>query len=79
MISLFEQVRKIVSECLNINLGEIKPESLFIADLGADSLALIDLITILEEKFAIEIPDEDAAKLQKINDVIKYIEQRVQT
>ena len=76
MISSFEQVSKIVSEHLNLNPDKIKPESSFMDDLGADSLDMVELLMVLEENFAIEIPDADAEKLQKLSDVIKYIEHK---
>ena len=76
-MKLFEQIKSAVSEQLGIKPEEIKAESSFIDDLGVDSLDLVELVMTLEEKFSIEIPDEDAEKLQKINDVTKYIEEKL--
>ena len=76
-MKLFEQIKLVVSEQLGIKTEEIKEESSFKDDLGADSLDLVELVMTLEEKFSIEIPDEDAEKLQKISDVIKYIEKKL--
>ena len=75
-MELFERIKSVVSEQLDVKPEEIKPESLFIDDLGADSLDLIELVMALEENFAIEIPDGDAEKLQRIKDVIKYLEKK---
>jgi len=55
---------------------EVKSESSFVDDLGADSLDTVELVMALEEKFNIEIPDEDAEKMQKIDDVVRYIESK---
>jgi len=76
-MKLFEQMKSVVSEQLGIKTEEIKEESSFKNDLGADSLDLVELVMTLEEKFSIEIPDEDAEKLQKISDVVKYIEKKL--
>jgi len=76
-MKLFEQIKSVVSEQLGIKTEEIKEESSFKNDLGADSLDLVELVMTLEEKFSIEIPDEDAEKLQKISDVVKYIEKKL--
>ena len=76
-MSLFEEVREAVSEQLKVASEEIKPDSLFIDDLGADSLDTVGLVMALEEKYAIEIPDEDAEKILAISDVVKYIESKI--
>ena len=74
-MSDFEQrVRKIVAEQLGVNEAEIKNESSFVDDLGADSLDTVELIMALEEEFSVEIPDEDAEKMTKVGDAIKYVE-----
>jgi len=75
-LSLFEKVREAVSEQLKVAPGEIKPDSLFIDDLGADSLDTVELVMALEDKFGIEISDEDAEKMVRVNDLIKYIESK---
>ena len=76
-MSLFEEVREAVSEQLKVASEEIKPDSLFTDDLGADSLDTVELVMALEEKYAIEIPDEDAEKILAISDVVKYIESKI--
>ena len=75
-MALFYEVRKIVSGVLCVKEPEIKPESKLIDDLGADSVDLAELIFILEEKFDIEISDEDAKIILTVGDAVKTIEER---
>ena len=71
----FEQrVRKIIAEQLGVNEAEIKNESSFVDDLGADSLDTVELVMAFEEEFGIEIPDEDAEKITRVKEAIEYIE-----
>ncbi|MCB1146638.1 MAG: acyl carrier protein [Leptospiraceae bacterium] len=72
---VMEKVKKIIAEQLGVDESEINPESHFIDDLGADSLDTVELVMALEEEFGIEIPDEDAEKIQTVGDVQKYIEE----
>ncbi len=74
-MALIEEVKEVVAEQLNVNADDIKEESKFVEDLGADSLDVVELIMELEEKFDIEIPDSDAEKIATVGDVIKYIEE----
>jgi acyl carrier protein len=69
------KVKKIIAEQLGVDESEITNESHFIDDLGADSLDTVELVMALEEEFGIEIPDEDAEKIQTVGDVQKYIEE----
>ena len=71
-----EQVKEIIVEQLSVNAEEVVPEASFVDDLGADSLDLVELIMVMEEKFGQEIPDDDAAKLQTVQDAIAYIKER---
>ena len=71
------EMKQVVAEQLGVKIEEIKPEASFTDDLGADSLDAVELIMALEEKFGIEIPDEDAEKLKTVNDAIRYIEEKV--
>jgi acyl carrier protein len=71
-----EKVKSIIAEQLGVKIEEVKPEASFIDDLGADSLDTVELIMALEEEFNIEIPDEDAEKMTKVGDAIKYIESK---
>jgi acyl carrier protein len=78
--AVFERVRKIIAEQLGVDEAEIKPETSFIEDLNADSLDLVELIMSLEEEFSkegktIEISDEDAEKIQTVQDAVKYIQE----
>ncbi|EEU7880389.1 acyl carrier protein, partial [Campylobacter coli] len=70
----FDDVKAVVVEQLSIDADAVKMESKIIEDLGADSLDVVELIMALEEKFEVEIPDSDAEKLIKIEDVVNYIE-----
>ena len=71
-----EQVKEIIVEQLSVNAEEVVPEASFVDDLGADSLDLVELIMVMEEKFGQEIPDDDAAKLQTVQDAISYINEQ---
>ena len=71
-----EQVKAIVAEKLGVNVDQIKPESSFIDDLGADSLDTVELVMAFEEKFNIEIPDEDAEKMKTVADAINYLKSK---
>jgi len=73
-MALFDDVKEVVVEQLNVNPNEVKEESKFVEDLGADSLDVVELVMALEEKFDIEIPDEDAEKIATVTDAIKFIE-----
>jgi len=73
-MALFDEVKEVVVEQLNVNPDEVKEESKFVEDLGADSLDVVELVMALEEKFDIEIPDEDAEKIATVTDAIKFIE-----
>ncbi len=73
-MALFDDVKEVVVEQLNVNPDEVKEESKFVEDLGADSLDVVELVMALEEKFDIEIPDEDAEKITTVSDAIKFIE-----
>ncbi|HIP42001.1 MAG TPA: acyl carrier protein [Campylobacterales bacterium] len=73
-MALFDDVKDVVVEQLNISPDEVKEDSKFVEDLGADSLDVVELVMALEEKFDIEIPDEDAEKIANVSDAIKFIE-----
>jgi len=76
-MSVDEKVKDIISEQLGVKKEEIKPESSFIDDLGADSLDTVEVVMALEEEFGIEIPDEDAEKITTVGDAVKYIEEKL--
>lgn len=67
------RVKSIIVEQLGVNMEEVTPTASFIEDLGADSLDIVELIMALEEEFDLEIPDEDAEKIQTVDDVTKYV------
>ncbi|RPF66134.1 acyl carrier protein [Helicobacter pylori] len=73
-MSLFEDIQAVIVEQLNVDATQVTPEAEFVKDLGADSLDVVELIMALEEKFNIEIPDEQAEKIVNVGDVVKYIE-----
>ena len=73
MSNIEQQVKKIVAEQLGVNEAEVKSESSFQDDLGADSLDTVELVMALEEAFGCEIPDEDAEKITTVQLAIDYI------
>ena len=74
--AIFEKVRSIVAEQLSVDAAEVKPESNFQNDLGADSLDTVELVMALEEAFDIEIPDEAAEGITTVGDAVKYIQDK---
>ena len=72
-MSVEEKVKAIIVDQLGVAAEEVKPESSFVEDLGADSLDLTELIMVMEEEFGIEIDDEEAQKLIKVKDATDYI------
>jgi acyl carrier protein len=68
-----QRLKEIIAEQLGISEEEIVPEASFVDDLGADSLDLVELIMALEEEFDMEISDEEAEKIQTVQDAINYI------
>ena len=71
-----ERVSEIIAEQLGVSKEEVVPEASFIDDLGADSLDIVELVMAMEEEFDIEIPDDDAEKIQTIGDAIAYVRER---
>ena len=69
-----QRVKDIIVEQLGVKPDQVTPAAKFIEDLGADSLDTVELVMALEEEFGIEVPDEQAEKLQSVGDVIKYVE-----
>ena len=70
----FEKVKLVVVEQLSVDGNEVTPTASFQADLGADSLDTVELVMAFEEKFGIEIPDEEAEKIVTVQDAVNYIE-----
>ncbi|MGD1699810.1 acyl carrier protein [Dapis sp. BLCC M229] len=73
---IFTKVQKIVSNQLEKDLEEVKPESNFANDLGADSLDTVELVMALEEEFDVEIPDEQAEQIATVQAAVDYIEKQ---
>ncbi len=73
MSDIEQRVKKIVAEQLGVNETEVKNESSFVNDLGADSLDTVELVMALEEEFGCEIPDEDAEKITSVQEAIDYV------
>ena len=71
-----EKIIDIIVEKLGVERSEVTPEAVFVDDLGADSLDLVELIMAMEEEFGMEIADEDAEKLRTVQDVISFISTR---
>ena len=71
---MLEKIKKVVAEQLDCDIANIKEDSKFIEDLGADSLDVVELVMALEEEFDIEIRDEAAEKILTVADALKYIE-----
>lgn len=76
MENLEQRIKKIVAEQLGVNETEVKNESSFVEDLGADSLDTVELVMALEEEFECEIPDEQAEKINTVQQAIDYINSR---
>ncbi|AFY78209.1 MAG: acyl carrier protein [Hydrococcus sp. C42_A2020_068] len=75
---VFEKVKKIVAEQLEVNPDDVKPESSFANDLGADSLDTVELVMALEEEFNIEIPDEVAEQIDTVAKAVEHISQKIE-
>lgn len=75
-MDIFEQVKKILCDQLDLDEEPVTEDSEVIDDLGADSLDIVDLVMTLEEEFDTEIPDEDIENLRTVGDIVKYIEER---
>lgn len=75
--SVAERVVELVSKQMGVNAQQITPQTSFVNDLGADSLDTVELVMEFEDAFDMNIPDEDAEKIQTVGDAIKYIEERV--
>lgn len=70
------KIKEIISKQLGVDMDKVTPEASFMDDLGADSLDTVELVMAFEETFNIEIPDEDAEKIIKVQDAINYIQNK---
>ncbi len=77
-MDLEDRVSTIIVEQLGVTKEELTPKASFIDDLGADSLDIVELVMAMEEEFDIEIPDDDAEKIQTIGDVITYVKGKLE-
>jgi acyl carrier protein len=71
------KVKEIIIEQLGVDEAQVVPEASFIDDLGADSLDTVELVMAFEEKFEIEIPDEDAEKMRSVGEAIDYLQSKL--
>ncbi len=78
MADIAEQVKQIIAEQLMVELDEVTDDASFIEDLGADSLDTVEMIMEIEDEFGIEIPDEDAEKIQTVGKAIEYVKRKVE-
>lgn len=76
-MSIDAKVKEIIVEQLGVDANQVTDEASFVDDLGADSLDTVELVMALEEKFDIEIPDEDAEKISTVSDAIEYLKKNV--
>jgi acyl carrier protein len=74
-MSVEEKVKSIIVEQLGVDADEVTPGASFTDDLGADSLDIVELVMAFEEEFGIEIPDEEAEKISKVEEAVSYIQQ----
>ncbi|MCU0846795.1 MAG: acyl carrier protein [Spirochaetes bacterium] len=72
----FDRIKRIIIKQLNIDEESVTMDALFIDDLGADSIDMVELVIAFETEFGIDIPEKDAEKLLKVEDVVKYIESK---
>lgn len=77
MADIEAEVKKIIEDKLGVNAEQIKPEASFIDDLGADSLDQVELVMDFEDKFEVDIPDEDAEKMRTVGEAIDYLSKRL--
>ncbi|MBN1297716.1 acyl carrier protein [bacterium] len=76
-MSIEERVIKVVADQLGVDQSEVTPEASFTDDLGADSLDTVELVMAFEEEFDVEIPDEDAEKMNIVKDAINYLKEKL--
>lgn len=73
-MALFDEIKEVIVKELSVEADKVTLEAEFVKDLNADSLDVVELIMALEEKFGVNIPDEEANKIQKVGDVVAFIE-----
>lgn len=75
IMAIIDEVKAIIIEQLGVDEEDVKIDSSFVDDLGADSLDIVELVMALEEEFELEIPDEDAEKIRTVGEAVKYIQE----
>ncbi len=73
-----DRIAELIVEQLGVSRDKVVPEASFIDDLGADSLDIVELVMAMEEEFDVEIPDDDAEKIQTIGDAVAYLKERAE-
>lgn len=76
MADTADKVREIIADELGVEMEKVTDDAAFVEDLGADSLDTVELVMRFEEEFEVEIPDEDAEKMQTVGDAIRYLGQK---
>ena len=72
-----DRIAELIVEQLGVSRDKVVPEASFIDDLGADSLDIVELVMAMEEEFDVEIPDDDAEKIQTIGDAVSYLKEKL--
>lgn len=70
---IFDKVKEVVIDNLNVDAEDVVEDASFVDDLGADSLAIVEIVMALEDHFGVQIPDEDAEKIKTVGDAVAYI------
>lgn len=76
-MALIDDVKNIIIEQLHVTPEKVTDTASFVEDLGADSLDIVELVMAFEEKFGVQIPDEDSAKITKVSDAVAYLEAKI--
>ncbi|MCM1285760.1 MAG: acyl carrier protein [Acetobacter sp.] len=74
---VFDKIKAILAEQLDVDENSITPDSLIVEDLGADSLDAIDIVMSVEDEFGIEVPDEIVEKMSSVNDILVFVENNI--
>ena len=77
-MATIDKVKEIVADELSVEASIVTPQARFVEDLGADSLDVVELVMRFEEEFEIEIPDDDAEKITKVEDAVTYIDSKIE-
>jgi acyl carrier protein len=74
---IFDKVKGVIVDQLNVEEDDVTEEAAFVDDLGADSLDIVELVMALEEEFGISIPDENAEKIKNVGDAVDFISENI--